>query len=394
MIIRARPRYLEAADLELEFTRDSADRSLSNRLYFNYGRSALAFVLGVLKQRSEKPLTVGVQSFNCGQVLEAIIETGNRALVFDVQREHFSINYIDLFKHIDLIDVLLLTHYQGLMHPEYPNIADLCRQHHVVLIDDAAQTEFSSYQGQGIGTRAQFKLESYAFDKPFTTYEGGALVLNESVPEDMREELLKAYGELEIESEKKAETDIRALGVLFKLTSADRYRASIPYALLHRFLSLGFSAQRVGKIFERMDRRMNKAVISMIGAILGSSARTFPRIAVLHPGKVALLEYQFSKPRLPLPDYWEPVLKDLQLTKPDFRGMDIHWNRLSILDHEDDRLKKWCVENGIEAGNFNWPVPLHVSFMDHPACRFLDDYSESEFCSRHVVNLPIWMETL
>ena len=68
---------------------------------------------------------------------------------------------------------------------------------------------------------------------------------------------------------------------------------------------------------------------------------------------------------------------------------EIHWNRYSIVD-KDSILKNFLINNNIEASNYNWPVPLHFLFKNNKQFILNDNYSNSEYCSKNILNIPLW----
>ena len=76
------------------------------------------------------------------------------------------------------VNVLLLTHYQGIPNEDYEKIINFCRIRNVYVIEDMSQSYKSSINGIEIGTKGDVVLYSYAFDKPFTSMFCGSLKFN------------------------------------------------------------------------------------------------------------------------------------------------------------------------------------------------------------------------
>jgi len=388
MIVRARPKFLATGQNTGEWSPDP------QRLYFDHGRSALSFLLTLLRQRTGRQLVVGLQSFNCGTVADAIIHSGNRGMVLDVDPECFSVTPAIVSKSLAELDVLLLTHYQGLINPAYAEIAEQCGKQGVWLIDDAAQTEGSRVNGQLIGSLADFKLESYAFDKPFSSLTGGALLINSRVPPDLQADLVRGHAAQPEEFPRKAQLDLKALDLLMDWTTPEHYRGRFPYNLVRRLLGAGVPTQAIRGWLVHDPATLPAKVGRFINHQLTRLSPAFPAVKRLHSLKVKILEQQRATAHRPGIKLWQPQLNRLGLSIPIFPGVDVHWNRLSVLDSEAGTLRGWCAAHGIEAANYNWPEPLHVLFADHPRFTMNGAYAASSLCARRVVNLPIWMEEL
>ncbi len=173
MIIRARPKFLEGIDI----CDIGKNKIMSDMLYFNSGRAALKFYLQYLNSKENKKIKIAMQAFNCSVVLDAAIESDCEIFLLDIKLNDFSVSLDDvnkLFKQKE-INVLLLTHYQGIPNTEYKEIIDVCKINGVIVIEDLSHGWFSKINGYKIGTLGDVCIYSYSFDKPFTSLYGGAL---------------------------------------------------------------------------------------------------------------------------------------------------------------------------------------------------------------------------
>ena len=94
MICRARPQYIERKYSKKELLDNSIFKNsfYKNRYYFTRGSYSLQFILDCYKNYLNKKLRVGVQSFTCVSVLEAILNSGNIACLYDVSIDDCSID--------------------------------------------------------------------------------------------------------------------------------------------------------------------------------------------------------------------------------------------------------------------------------------------------------------
>ena len=114
MKCRAMPKYLVSKDIinkELSFNKNNRE------LYFNSGRSALAFLLKNLNLKN-----IALQPFNCKAVLEAIKTVNYNPIFLDIKLTDFSLDFKELVNCKTRIDVLLITHYQGIPNIQYKEI--------------------------------------------------------------------------------------------------------------------------------------------------------------------------------------------------------------------------------------------------------------------------------
>ena len=121
MTIRARPKYLEKIK---DFNNINNYKIKENEFFFNSGRAALKFYLTYLSTQKKKKLFVAMQSFNCNVVADAALEAGCEIYLLDIKLSDFSISLESIKKVAKYIDVLLLTHYQGIPNLDYLEIIE------------------------------------------------------------------------------------------------------------------------------------------------------------------------------------------------------------------------------------------------------------------------------
>ncbi len=384
-IIRARPRYLED-----DFFKDLSliDQSEDNKeLFFNTGRSALKLLLIRYSQFYNKRLTVALQSFNCSVVMEAALQANCNIILFDIKLSDLSIDFETLRNNYSEIDVLLLTHYQGIPNFQYIQIADFCLKKKILLIDDIAISEGSKIKNNRVGTLGNFAIRSFAFDKPYTSFQGGSLIINDSANTDKEfiKYLKSGYMKLALESKGKTCRDIQILKFLLKYTQPGYYHTGLnDYHILKFYIYLGnFKAI----FFLSRFKMINK----YLGAILRRIETRNIKIKRLRKEKRNLIRLQYKNFNLYNPSI--EILDKLSLSlglKP-IKNTDtiINWNRYSIFD-EKKILKNYLNNRNIEADNYTWYYPLHFRYKNIPHVKLAGSYENSYFASQNILNVPVW----
>ena len=220
MIIRARPKYLNEINI-------LGNRSTDNEkeYFFGSGSAALKFFLQWISIKKKKEIIIGMQAFNCQVVLDAALEANCKIVLSDISLRCFSVtlNSVKLMISKEKIDVLLLTHYQGIPNESYEEIVKFCNEKNVLVIEDASQTYGSYINGIKVGSLGYVTLYSYAFDKPFTCMFGGSLKFNANVNQSYKN-LLK---NLPTESDKEGKYHLEILSFLLKYTSTVFYKEGL-----------------------------------------------------------------------------------------------------------------------------------------------------------------------
>jgi len=388
MIIRVRPKYLSGISLE-NFNSVNTDR-LDNYFFFNSGRSALLFLLNHYSSLLNKKLVVAMQSFNCNVVMEAALQSDCSIVLLDIKIDDFSIG-VDQITELDQVpDVLLLTHYQGIPNQQYQQIAEHCTSNNIVLIDDISHTENSYINNILVGTLADFSIHSYAFDKPFTCLFGGSLQINEQANPMLRELLIEGYADVKVESKRTTRIHFNILSFLLKYTSQEYYIRNLDFLTSIPVLFVAGLSHK--SIYSLGKSKLIKKIFSLIITVL-FILRPNNKIRVyrLASEKIDLIKHQINEYKYD--DSEAEALKRFILKKDispvSYPGSKINWNRYSLLD-KNDQLKPALNKLEIQAGNFNWPVPLHKSYRDNKNVIIKGSYSNSDLAAKRIINIPVW----
>lgn len=383
MIIRARPKYI--SDNEPSASGTDMEAS-SNQFFFSTGRAALKFYLSEIRKRNKN--TIAMQSFNCRVVADAALEAGCKIFLVDISRDYGSISLSSVKELPDYVDILLLTHYQGLPNKEYIEIAAYCNENDILLIEDLAHVYEKPSNEMQLGRLSTANIYSYAFDKPISCYEGGMLEL--MVPDPL---ISKSYEALSIENKKKAQLDLSIFAFLYTYSSEEYYQLGINnVGFVRKMISAGIS-HKVVYSFSMLF--VNKYVRAVLNKLTGFSSSVTIDILRLHPLKRKLLYQQMDQ--FDNQDQ-EKVSHLLELCKkvgvlPFKFNEKTQWNRFSVLDPEF-KLKELLTRNRIEVSNFNWPFPLHKLYADNPNVLKTSGFINSELFASHILNIPLWSDEI
>jgi len=395
-IIRARPKYL-TEKLILNTINGNHLRNIKNsenELFFGSGRSALKFFLIVYKRYINKEnLNILMQSFNCSVVMQASLEAGCYAKICDIKLDDFSIDYNYLNKIKKKPDILILTHYQGIPNLQYFEIADFCKKNSIFLIDDISQTEGSSINGIKIGSLSDVSLKSFGFDKPISCFKGGSLCIDKLVDKNLKNYILKEYKKIPTESRKSELIDLRTLHFLLSFTQKNYYNKKLNnYELLKLIIHYSKSNNMVYRIMKldifsklyHLEKKIEGKIINKSNII---------NINKLNSLKISLIKKQRDnyKYDYSIIDSLEQYLKKIGIKIDKHDNIDMHWNRYSLLD-KNNELKKLFEKMNIEVGNYNWPKGLHDLYHNNSKVIINDrtNYNNTIIANKYILNIPIW----
>lgn len=395
-IIRARPKYL-TEKLILNTINGNYLRNIKNsenELFFGSGRSALKFFLIVYKRYTNKEnLNILMQSFNCSVVMQASLEADCYVSLCDIKLDDFSIDYNYLNKIQKKPDILILTHYQGIPNLQYFEIADFCKENSIFLIDDISQTEGSSINGIKIGSLSDVALKSFGFDKPISCFKGGSLCIDKLFDKNLKNYILTEYKKIPTESRKSELIDLKTLHFLLSFTQRDYYNKKLnDYELLKLIIHYSKSNNTVYKIMKsgiflklyHLKKRIENKIIKSSNKIT---------IYKLNNSKISLIKKQINNYRYDysIIDSLEQYLKKIGIKINKHANLDIHWNRYSLLD-KNNELKKLFEEMNIEVGNYNWPKGLHELYYNNSKVVINDkkNYNNTVIANKNILNIPIW----
>jgi len=154
-----------------------------SRLTFNVslflsGRSALYHLLKSLNLK--KGDEVLVQAFTCEAVVLPIVALNLKPVFFDIEKQSFSANPIDLEKKLSKKSkVVILQHTFGITPSQREKVLSIIKKHNLLLIEDIAHgINISKIKMQNAKLKNHFYLLSFGRSKSLSSVFGGAIVTN------------------------------------------------------------------------------------------------------------------------------------------------------------------------------------------------------------------------
>jgi hypothetical protein len=387
MIIRARPKNLEGIDFK---DLDDNPKVGDNEFYFNSGRAALKFYLEYLNLKKGRKIVIAMQAFNCRVVLDAAIESGCIVYLLDIKLVDFSISQADISELIRIndIDVLLLTHYQGIPNLDYEKIITLCNKSNIILIEDMAHVYGTKINGIEIGTLGDVTVYSFAFDKPFTCLQGGMLKINSNLENIM----VKKYEGLPAENFGDASMDIKVLQYLYRYTNRKYYKKGIDnIALIKILLKARCFELLIYRILTiRLVSLAHKFFVKL-GQLLQVKSQNKIEIRKLDSRKISLIKLQqknycFDGSRI---NWIKKICDKFSIKYFENSNTRTFWNRFSVID-DQNILKEFLLSAGYQVGNFNWPITLDQLALENKSVYIFGSLENSCYASKYILNIPIW----
>jgi len=142
------------------------------------GTSALEIALRAIELKSGDEVLVPTNTFTA--TAAAAVFAGGKPILTDVSAESACIDAENVEKYLTpKTKVVFAVHVGGLICPEIKGIEEICRDHHVVLIEDAAHAHGSTVDGQPAGSIGDIGCFSFYPTKVMTTGEGGMITTND-----------------------------------------------------------------------------------------------------------------------------------------------------------------------------------------------------------------------
>lgn len=384
-----------------------------NILYFNSERAALKWYLSYLRyKRGKKRLKVAVQAFTCSVVIKAIVESGNIPLFLDINQTYFSTMYNDIEKITYEIDVLILTHLFGIPNPDYFKIQAWCHRRGVVILNDLAMTVGAKIGECYIDDVFENCIFSYNYDKPISTYMGGALKIK------LDHEIIKRYNAIPIESYSEQMDDLCMLFIKYFFNSKDLYNPNYSYDTILRLLSSKYIVSFIIKNNELIIRLlqikniMNNSCfmkdISNLEKIIEKVKyvkkcnRDIIEVKRMGEMKIQYLHalqksyYKYLRQRLETKEYMQIVMKktfgDLYIPESNFLNCQCAWGlRVPVLlpnERAKNKIIQYLYKRGIETGTHNWGKLAFDGLTQFP--QNISEYENSAMICRRIINVPIW----
>ncbi len=380
---------------------DDSIRPDKNEFFFSSGRSSLKWLLSNIRELNQNSLRIGIQAFTCQFVPQAILESNNIPVFFDISSKYYTTLISNI--NFDDIDVLILTHLFGIPNPDYFKICEICKKKQIIIIDDLALTFRSSIGGEAIGYASDAAFYSFGFDKPVSCYSGGLLRVNKK---SLIDPLQDSFYNLPEESSKRQLNDLAKLRVFYELFDKDKYVQGFFYDIGNHFLPLiNFLRFRKKRVY--MTLFFLRKLFSYTGKLFFRKNQGKPNpIEMVRMGR---LKYDYLTTLFHLyPDVHKKRLfaanKAKEKMQSIFRNISFpisydniesSCHRLPMLVAQDKRhqIIQWGKVNGIEIGAYNWSI---LSFETFEELKFLkpEMFPISNLVKTQILNLPIWNEQI
>jgi len=296
----------------------------------NSGTSALEIALRVIGLRNGGEVIVPTNTFSA--TAAAVIFAGGKPVLADIDAGTLCLNAESvLSKQTNKTRAVIVVHIGGLVCPEIKAIREICEDHHLVLIEDAAHAQGSTLDGQPAGSFGEVGCFSFYPTKVITTGEGGMITTER---EDLAEKarVLRDQGKESFNS-----NIIVELGYNWRMTEIS---AAIGLMQLYRL----------------------PAFIKRRNEIASFYNREFSKLRDLEPLKI---------PRNAVSNYYKYVA---------FLSSDV----------SKDEFKRRLREEGVNvSGEVYWP-PLHMQPIFKRLLKVKeDDFPVADDVCRRMVCLPI-----
>ena len=113
----------------------------------------------------------------------AVHNIGAVPIFCDIRKETLCMNPDDLVRRWGDVKAVIVVHFGGLISSDIVRIAEMCRQQHIALIEDAAHAHGARYGGKAAGAFGEAACFSFYPTKILTCGEGGMVVTNSEAVE-------------------------------------------------------------------------------------------------------------------------------------------------------------------------------------------------------------------
>jgi len=150
------------------------------------GTSALEIALRCLGVKNGCEVIVPTNTFLASP--NSVIFAGGKPIFADIDRKTLCIDLNDVLERITNRTVgLMVVHIAGLVCPQIKELSEICKDHGLFLIEDAAHAHGAMFKEQKAGSLGDIGCFSFYATKVMTTAEGGMICTNiDEMPEKMK----------------------------------------------------------------------------------------------------------------------------------------------------------------------------------------------------------------
>jgi perosamine synthetase len=160
--------------------------NVKHAIAVNSGTAALEIALRCMRLKPDEEVLVPTNTFTA--TLAAVIFAGAKPVLTDINPETLCIGVEDVQEKLtSRTRGVIVVHIGGLVCPEIDAIRELCKDHGLFLVEDAAHAHGSRINGEPAGSLGDIGCFSFYPTKVMTTGEGGMITTNnEEVAEKAR----------------------------------------------------------------------------------------------------------------------------------------------------------------------------------------------------------------
>lgn len=303
---------------------------------FNSGTSALETLL--LSYGVEEKEVI-VPSFTFIATANAVVLAGGKPIFAEVETGTYGLDAHDVKKRITPRTRAIITiQYGGCAGRDTQKLRQLADAHHLLFIEDAAQSLGSRIGSKKVGAFGHAAIFSFCQDKVLSTGEGGVLVTNnEEVCEKAK--LIRSHGRVE---------------------RGEDYFSS----------TKNFNYVRVG---------YNYRMPSMLAALGLSQLKKIERIITLRRKNADYLSRHLSR------------ITEIAIPRPPQRFHHIYQKYALVLGSEETRngLQAYLTAHGIMTKVYFAPIHLTTFYRQRYGAE-RNDLPRTETLSKRILNLPIY----
>ncbi len=197
-------------------------RKIGGKKCFALHQGRIALFIALKSLEIKKGDEVIVPSYICQSVIESIVLAGGIPVFADSCKENFNISPLSIKEKITKkTKVIIAPHLFG-VPCDISEIAKIAKGNNLYLIEDCAQCFDVFYtKNKKVGSVGDISFFSFGFDKPFSTGEGGMLVVNNLNLLESVKKTISEYKKVPLQQERAL---IDYLTIQYILTDKNNYK--------------------------------------------------------------------------------------------------------------------------------------------------------------------------
>jgi len=350
-----------------------------------------------------------VQNLICSTVIDVILDLGAIPVLVDNSLTDFNISLEDLKRKItSKTKAIIVAHLYGLP-ANIQEIKEISQKHSCFLIEDCAHAITASYNNKKVGSFGDLAIFSFNFDKPFSTGNGGMIVVNNPGLIETVKKTISKFKKVSLDAER---IELLALLLQHFLTKEDIYQSFLPHTFSYELIKNSTTIyNRINQLVLSENLNSFNELIPLVNKfknwlkvkrkfkqilrkprinqnILMNSVRA--RLGLKNIEHLNIIE----KSRQEKAQFYIKNLKNNR----SFQLPLIHQSknpsflRYSILNHSNYPIQSIiniALKQGIEIGNFNWPYTIHMVKRYRKKSSYdQNSLQASKYIANNIINLP------